>query len=72
MYFFNFSSMSSGFNAMAATTLRDVVMPMYQYVTGKVMSDKRSTLIAKILGIYSGLLAFVSEKLRPMGIRQRC
>ena len=52
--------MSSGFNAMAATTLRDVVMPMYQYVTGKVMSDKRSTLIAKILGIYSGLLAFVS------------
>ena len=37
---------------MAATTLRDVVMPIYEYATGKVMTDQKSTIVAKILGSF--------------------
>ncbi len=51
-FFVFFSSLSSGFNSMAATTLTDIIKPLYKHIKEEEMQENVSTLTAKILGMY--------------------
>ena len=44
------SSMSSGYNAMAANALRDIVIPLYSFTSGKTLTEAKSAVIVKVLG----------------------
>ncbi len=43
--------MSSGFNAMAASTLKDIVLPLHRRIHGKELGEAREAVVAKILGM---------------------
>ncbi len=46
-----YSTLSGGFNAIAAVVLEDFVKPGHRWRTRKELEDKHAALISKVLGI---------------------
>ena len=51
IFYFCYSTLSSGVNAMAAVVLMDMIQPIYKTATGTVMKEKPSAILTKILCI---------------------